>query len=193
MTWRESPNGHINGEWYSTMILPKELKKLFFSRKTVKLFHPKVFFNEVPVERNVSQKHLCLHLDQKLDFSKHTNESFPKAQKGISVIKTIDNILPRNALLTIYKSFVWPHLDYGDIAYDQPNSQSFLNQIEAVQYNAALIITNAIKETFRTKIYQELGNDSLRFRWWFRCLCKFYKIKTQDAPIYLSKTSLSSS
>ena len=54
-------------------------------------------------------------------------------------------------LLTIYKSFVRPHLDYGDIVYDQPNNQSFSNKIKAVQYNAALAITNAIKETSRTK------------------------------------------
>ena len=27
--------------------------------------------------------------------------------------------LPRSALLTIYKSFIRPHLDYGDILYDR--------------------------------------------------------------------------
>ena len=49
-------------------------------------------------------------------------------------------------LLTIYKSFVPLHLDYGDIVYDQPNNQSPSNKIETVQYKAALAITNAIKE-----------------------------------------------
>ena len=37
--------------------------------------------NEVPVERSVSQTHVGLHLDQKLDFSKHINEKISKAQK----------------------------------------------------------------------------------------------------------------
>ena len=27
------------------------------------------------------------------------------------------------------KSFVRPNLDYGDISYDRPNNQSFLNKI----------------------------------------------------------------
>ena len=27
--------------------------------------------------------------------------------------------LPRSALLTIYESFIRPHLDYGDILYDR--------------------------------------------------------------------------
>ena len=104
--------------------LTKQAQEVIFSRKTVKPFHPHVFFNEVPVESSVSQKHLGLHQDQKLEFSKHINEKISKTQKGISVIKKLYNILPRTALLIIYKSFVRPHLDYGDIVYDQPN-QSF--------------------------------------------------------------------
>ena len=54
--------------------LTKQAQEVIFSRKTVKPFHPQVFLNEVPVERSHSQKHLGLHLDQKLDFSKHINE-----------------------------------------------------------------------------------------------------------------------
>ena len=95
--------------------------------------------------------------------------------------------MPRNVLLTIYKSFVQPHLDYGDILYDQTNNHSFLNKIEAFHYNAALAITNAIKGTSRTKLYKELGIESLSFHRWFRRLCTFYKIKTQRAPKYLYK------
>ena len=37
-----------------------------------------------------------------------------------------------------------PHLDYGDVTYDQPNLYSLANKIEPVQYNAALAITGAI-------------------------------------------------
>ena len=125
--------------------LTKQAQEVVFSRKTEKSFHSQVFFNEVPVDRSVSQKHLGLHLDQKLDFCKQINEKISKGQNGISVIEKIYNIFPTNALHAIYKSFVWPHLDYGDIVYDQPNKQSFLNKIEAVEYNAALAITIAIK------------------------------------------------
>ena len=47
--------------------ITKLAQEVIFSRKTGKPFNPQVFFNEVPVERSVSQKHLGLHLDQKLD------------------------------------------------------------------------------------------------------------------------------
>ena len=39
----------------------------------------------------------------------------------------MQNILPRSALLTIYKSFIRPHLDYGDIIYEQAYNASFIN------------------------------------------------------------------
>ena len=54
-------------------------------------------------------------------------------------------MLPQHSVLTIYKSFVRPHLDYDDILYDQPDNKSFCQKIETVQYNAALAITGAIK------------------------------------------------
>ena len=55
------------------------------------------------------------------------------------------------------------------------------------QDNAALAIISTIKRTSRMKLYNELGIESLRFCWWFRCFCTFYKIKTQCAPKFLYK------
>ena len=69
--------------------------------------------------------------------------------------------LARNALLTIYKSFIKPHLDYGDILYDNPNNENFQSKIEKVQYRACLAINHAIKGTSGERLYNELGLDSL--------------------------------
>ena len=51
------------------------------------------------------------------------------------------------ALLTIYKSFVRPHLDYGGIIYDQPNNESFCQKLWSYKYIAALAITGSIRGT----------------------------------------------
>ena len=59
----------------------------------------------------------------KLNFKLHIKEKISKAMKGIYIIKKLSNVLPRKS--TIYKSFVRPHLDYGDLIYDQPNNESF--------------------------------------------------------------------
>ena len=100
--------------------------------------------NKTPVTQSSSQKHLGIHLDEKLNFIHHIKEKISKANKGIGVIKKLNNTLPRKALLTLYKSFVRPHLDYGDIIYDQPNNESFCNKLETFQYNATLAITGSI-------------------------------------------------
>ena len=36
----------------------------------------------------------------------------------------LSKILPQNPLITIYKSFVRPYLDYVNVLYDQPNNKS---------------------------------------------------------------------
>ena len=84
--------------------------------------------------------------------------------KGICIIKKLSNVLPRKSLITIYKSFVGPHIDYGDFIYDQPNNESFCQQIESVQYNAFLAVTGAIKGTSRLNSCSEIGLESLKFR-----------------------------
>ena len=94
----------------------------------------------------------------------------------IGIIEKLSNVLPRDSLITIYKSFVRSHLDYGCVVYNQPNNESFSQQIESVQYNPSLTITGAIKGTSQIKLYNEIGLESLTFRRWFRKLCSFYKI-----------------
>ena len=42
--------------------------------------------------------------------------------------------LSRKTLLTVCKFFVRPNLDYADIIYDKPFSESFKIKIEMIQY-----------------------------------------------------------
>ena len=103
----------------------------------------------------------------------------------IGLLQKLSNLLPRQALVTIYKTFVRPFLDYGDVLYDQAFNNSFHAKIESIQYNACLAITGAIRGTTREKIYQELGLESLQLRHWLRKLCLFYKVFKNEHPKYL--------
>ena len=112
-------------------------------------------------------------------------EIISKVNKGIGIIRKLRSILPRNPLLTIYEAFIRPNIDYCEFINDQPHNESFCNNLEKLQYNAALAITDAIKGTSKLKIYEEFGFESLKFRRWMRRLCGFYKIKTRGHPEYL--------
>ena len=110
--------------------LSNQAQEVIFFRKTNKISYPTTAFNTVPVARTSCQKHLGLYLDEKLNFSQHINIKISKANKGIGIIKRLSHILPRKSLITIYKSFIRPHLDYCDVIYDQPNNESFCTKIE---------------------------------------------------------------
>ena len=62
-------------------------------------------------------------------------------------MKKLSLFLSWKILLTIYKSFVRPNLDYADIIYDKPFNESFEAKIEKIQYRAAPVITGVIKGT----------------------------------------------
>ena len=68
-------------------------------------------------------------------------------------MKKLSLFLSRKTLLTIYKSFVRPNIDYADIIYDEPFNESFKTKIEMIQYRTALVITGAIKGTSRDRLY----------------------------------------
>ena len=121
-------------------------------------------FNDNDVQSANSQKHLGLVLDSKLDFNEHVNSKINQCNKSIGIMKKLFLTLSRNSLLTIYKTFVKPNLDYADIIYDKPLSESFKDKFEMVQYNAALATTVALKGKSRDRIYKELGVESFAER-----------------------------
>ena len=103
----------------------------------------------------------------------------------IGMIRKLQPIIPRAVLLTICKSFLRPHLDYGDVIYDPRFKKSFQNKLESVQYNAALAITGVIGGSSREKLYQELGLESLKSWQWYQKLCLFFNLKKNKQPSYL--------
>ena len=76
-----------------------------------------------------------------------------KCNKLIGHIRRLSVNVPRKALLTIYKLFIRPDLDYSHILYDKPENKNFQNKLEKVQYTACLAITGAIQRTSRQKLY----------------------------------------
>ena len=84
----------------------KQVQEVVFSRKKNPSNHKDIYFNNIPLNRKNTQKHLRLYLDAKLNFSEHINEKIKKAFKGISVIKKLNVTLTHSSLLTIYKSVI---------------------------------------------------------------------------------------
>ena len=60
-----------------------------------------------------------MQIDKTLCFVEHLNKVESKVNKTVGIIHKLQSVLPRSALLTIYKSFIRSHLDYGDTIYDK--------------------------------------------------------------------------
>ena len=88
-----------------------------------------------------------------------------------------------SSLLTIYKSLIRPHLDYGDIIYDQPSNNRLSEKTESIQYNAELAITGTIRGISREKLYQELGLESMKEWKWLRRLRYLRKVLPTKRPL----------
>ena len=82
----------------------------------------------------------------------------------------LHHVLPSSSLLPNYKSFIRPHVDYGDIMYHQTYNASFHQKLHSIQYNEALAITGAIRGTSKEELYDELGLETLEKRRWYRLL-----------------------
>ena len=79
----------------------KQAQEVIFSRKIQKTCHPSIYFNNKSVKQVPSQKHLGLSLDSKLNFQEHLQNVLNKVYKTIGLLRRLQNILPREPLLTI--------------------------------------------------------------------------------------------
>ena len=103
------------------------------SRKINPVDTPRVYFNNISVASCETHKHLGLLLDKRLAFDRHAEEMILRANKGVGLITRLRRYLSRNSLLTIYKAFIIPHLDYEDVVYVYPGNASFIQKLESVQ------------------------------------------------------------
>ena len=128
----------------------KPAQEIIFSRKKQSHSDQTISLNNIQVEMAFYQKHLGIILDEKLNFKQHV--LFLKLIKVYLYKKMFFHSLPRKSLITIYKAFLSPLIDYGDIIYYQQKTECFCEKLESIQYRAALAIADAMQGTSREKI-----------------------------------------
>lgn len=172
----------------------KQATEILFLQKKSKPFHPELLFNGVPVAKVKHQKHLGLTLDRKLSFEYHLNEEITKIKKILGIIKHVSKYFPLKTLNKMYKSLVRSHLDYCDIIYHQSaiinppplalTLTTLMMEVEKIQYQAALAITGSWQGSSRTKLYEELGWETLSDCRNIAESCKFIRLRMKK--LYLT-------
>ena len=103
-----------------------------FSGKCSKEDRPSIYFNDIPATQTTIQKHIGLYLEEKFKYNTHIKGKLSKVYKGIGFLRNLFNKLPRQVLVAISKLLIRPLLDYGDIVYDKPDNETFINKTEKV-------------------------------------------------------------
>ena len=133
----------------------KQTQEIIFSRKRTVSIHPVVYFNNTLVNSMAPQKHLGMILESKLSFENHLQSVFSRVNKVIGLLRIFQPTLPRKSLVTTYKSFNRPHLDYGDVVYDRAFNKSFHQSRESLQYSVSIAIDAAIRGTSPEKCFKK--------------------------------------
>ena len=81
--------------------ISKQAIEVIFSHKVNRPDHPLLIFNDIPVARKESTKHLGLILDERLSFRLHIKEALQKAKKGLGLLKYMSRHVSRDVLDTI--------------------------------------------------------------------------------------------
>ena len=66
-----------------------------------------------------------------MTFEEYLKVITTKVNKTIGLIRKLENGLLRLPLMTIYKAFVRPHLDHGDVIYDEAYNGAFHQKLES--------------------------------------------------------------
>ena len=122
-------------------------------------------------------------LDETLNFAEHIKETLIKARRGIGIIRFLSKYIHHDVLDQMYKLYVRPNLDYGDVVYHNQNN-SLMSKLESTQYAADLAVSGAWRGTNTDKLFEELGWEPLAHRRWYRRLRLFYKIMNNGTPEY---------
>ena len=100
--------------------ISKQAVEVIFSNKKTPSSHESLIFNGIPVKLVQETKHLGMILDKKLSFVSHLEEKVAKSNQGLGIMIQLKKWVSHKVLEVVFKLYVRPHLDYGDLPLLQP-------------------------------------------------------------------------
>ena len=91
-----------------------------------------LYIDGVAIERFSCMKYLGLSLDEVLSFNEHVDNLHSKISGCIGLLYRTRKFLDRKTSLTLFKSLILPHFDYGDTV-NCATSQLNLDRLQKLQ------------------------------------------------------------
>ena len=137
----------------------KTFLMLIGTRQRVRAQRVNLIVDDRLIEQLSATKYLGVKIDSHLFWEQHIDFIVSKARSKLFAIRRIMS-LPKNVTETLYKSLVWPLLNYRDVAWS-PVAQKLVDKLERVQKLAARIILGAPMTTRTAELYKTLNWSTL--------------------------------
>ena len=149
-------------EWSRIWQLPfnaKKCKAMHFGYNNPRKTY---FLDNQELESVASEKDLGVMVDDKLKFHVHAASASKKANQMLGVIKKSYVTRDADAITTLYKSMVRPHLEYGNAIWG-PCYVGDLKLVEGVQRRATKLIPHLYDTPYEDRL-RELMLPSMEYR-----------------------------
>ena len=156
------------------------------TKKRYKPYHPPLYMGNTQIKEVDSHKHLGIEFTNDMSWKNHINSIASKAYKRLGILRKHKFNLDRCSLDKMYKVFIRPLLEYGNIIWDNC-SQENKKSLENIQLDALRISTGATKLCSVQKLYNETGFQTLESRRKKQKICQLYKITKNQTPEYLKR------
>ena len=177
---------NFGNKWLIEFNSNKTIQQTFSNRKTTP---PKLKFGDINVPEKDCHKHLGLTLSKDLKCKAHVNNIIKRANAALSQIYPVAKYLDRSTLDQLYRTYIRPILDYGDIIFDGHITTTDQLRLERLQTRTARLVTGALYRSSNERLLDELGWDKLKSRREIHKLTYFYKLldEKSNTPEFVKK------
>jgi hypothetical protein len=134
---------------------------ILFHFRQCKLATPvSIKIDNVAINQVKTTKFLGVIINENLSWSDHIDVVTSKCNKNLGVIRKLSYILPREVLLSLYYTLIYPYINYCNIAWaSQPTTR--LDKLLRIQKKAMRLITNSGRDAHALPLFSILHTLTL--------------------------------
>ena len=160
-----------------TVNVSKTIFMVFHKRRDVPKLN--LSLNNINIESVSHFTFLGIILDTALSWKYHINMIAIKISKVIGILHKLKYIFPKNIVLTIYKSLILPHLNYGLLLWGV-----HLQDISVLQKKAIRVVTNNTYKSHTEPIFKEYGLLNVNDMFLLNKLKFLHKLFHNNLPVF---------
>ena len=131
-------NEHLNkvGEWMKSnklVLNSRKTKYMLFHKHNKVVPNLDLNINGSTIDQVSTFKFLGLHINSQLTWQTHINEISKRISRVIGLLYKMQNILPKNILLSLYNTLILPHINYCILSWGKKSDSILLLQKRAIR------------------------------------------------------------